>query len=133
MRPGTVLFFRDFRFKDGSCKDKLVIILNSPKGDDPFLLCPTTSQQHTRKNILGCHASDNYFYIDNKQDKFEKNTWVVFHSIYSFSASAILSSTFQGKVKQKFEMEPSLWRALKNCILQSVDIDQDYLEFIRSS
>jgi hypothetical protein len=132
MRPGTVLFFKDFRFKDGSSKDKLVIILNNPQGDDPFLLCPTTSQQYTRKRVLGCYSSDNYFFIDSNQDNFKKDTWVVFHNIYSYSAAAILSSSFAGQISQLFEIEPSLWSVIKNCILRSVDIDQDYLELIQN-
>ncbi|MDZ7723238.1 MAG: hypothetical protein U5R06_10645 [candidate division KSB1 bacterium] len=72
-----MLFFKDFIFKDGSSKDKLVIILNHPKGEEPYLLCTTTSQKHTRKKELGCHAKENYFYIDQDQDGFIKNTWVV--------------------------------------------------------
>ena len=82
MNAGTVLFFKDFIFRDGSSKDKLIIILNSPQNNEPFLFCPTTSQQHRRKSILGCHSEDNYYFIDERQDNFIKNTWVVFHIIY---------------------------------------------------
>ena len=130
MKPGTVLFFKDFKFKDGSSKDKLLIVLNQPRGEEPYLLCTTTSRKRRRKKELGCHAKENYFYIDQDQDGFIKNTWVVFHIVYAFSAPALVSSNFKGKLYQSFDLEPSLWTALKHCILQSMDIDQDYLELI---
>lgn len=131
MKPGTVLLFKDFVFKDGGKTDKLVIILNNPKGNEPYLLCPTTSQQHKRKAVLGCHAEDNYYYIDQRQDKLVKNTWVVFHEIYEYSAAQILKQRFTTGAKEILTIEETLWRAIKNCILKSKDIEQDFLEMIK--
>lgn len=133
MSPGTVFFFEDFVFADGDKGNKLVIVLNSPKGDEPYLLCPTTSQQHKRKKIIGCHAENNYYYIDEKQDRFVKNTWVVFHKIYPFSAAMMVKQSLQTLRKTEFTLEQTLWRAIKNCILKSKDIDQDYLKMIGRS
>ncbi|MBD3374284.1 hypothetical protein GF406_04545 [candidate division KSB1 bacterium] len=77
MRPGTVLVFKDFKFEDESTRDKLAIVLNKPKDDEPYLICLTTTQPHRKKAILGCHSKDNYFYIDSDQTSFIENTWVV--------------------------------------------------------
>jgi len=72
MTPGTVLFFKDFEFKDHGVSHKLLIVLNSPKieNSEPYLVCPTTSQQHKKSKAVGCHAEKNYFYVEEKQDKF---------------------------------------------------------------
>ena len=131
MNAGTVLLIKDFKFQDGTQKDKLLIVLNNPKDDEPFLLCPATSQQWRKSKILGCHSDDNYFYIDENQDKFLKNTWIVFHKLYSYSAALIVKESFQQNLFKKFAIEPTLWQAIKNCILQSKDIEIEYLEMIK--
>lgn len=131
MKAGTVLFFNDFKFYDGTTKDKLIILLNTPKTDEPYLVCLTTSRQWKRKNSLGCHSDNNYYYIDEKQDKFIENTWVVFHNIYEFSHAKILSALLKNNLNDKFDLDINLWSALKNCILKSIDIDQDYLNLIK--
>ena len=133
MQAGTTLFFKDFRFKDGGTSDKLVIVLNTPEKDQPYLLCPTTSKQHHRKSQLGCHSEDNYFYVDEKQDHFDVNTWILFHEIYEKKSAELLSEKFQGKLYMKFDLDTNLWKAVRNCILKSVDIELDYLEMIEKS
>jgi len=97
------------------------------------LLCPTTSKQHRKKKQLGCHAEKNYFYVDEKQDGFVDDTWIVFHEIYAKNPAELLSENFQGKLNRIFDLEKQLWQAIKNCILKSVDIELDYLEIIEKS
>ncbi|HOX84795.1 MAG TPA: hypothetical protein PKW76_16925 [bacterium] len=130
MIAGTVLFIKDFKFADGGTSNKLLIILNTPQKGEPYLVCPTTSQKNHRKPDLGCHSEDNYFYIDEKQDSFKLNTWVIFHRIYSFLTEDILNKKFKGSAVIEFQLNNTLWKCLKNCILKSKDIEQDYLEMI---
>lgn len=130
MKPGAIYFFKDFLFEDGGKADKLVVILNNPKGNEPYLLCPTTSKQHRRKAIIGCHSQDNYFFIDQRQDNLHMDTWIVFHKIYSHTAAQIKHRFDEGD-KEILVLEETLWRAIKNCILKSKDIEQDYLEMIK--
>lgn len=133
MQAGTALFFKDFRFKDGGISDKLVIVLNTPQKDQPYLLCPTTSKQHHRKSQLGCHSEANYFYVDENQDNFDVNTWILFHVIYEKESSELLSEKFRGKLYRMFDLDTNLWDAVRNCILKSGDIELDYLEMIEKS
>jgi hypothetical protein len=130
MKAGSILFFKDFQFEDGIKKDKLLLILNNPIDAEPYLLCPTTSQQHNRKKILGCHSQNNYYFIDQNQDKFVKDTWVVFHKIYPKDIASVIKSGIDRELIKKFELESSLWDTIKNCILKSIDIEQDFLEMI---
>lgn len=133
MKAGTVLYFLDFKFKDNTTKDKLVIILNTPKENEPYLLCTVTSQRKFRKSNLGCHSNENYYFIDEKKDKFYLDTWVVFHIIYPFQHDVILSALLKNKLFEKFELEETLWNAIKKCVMNSIDIDQDYIELIKNS
>lgn len=132
MKPGTILSFADFTFKDGGkSPKKLVVILNNPKANEPYLLCPTTSQPHKRKAVVGCHAEYSYYYIDQRQDNLLKNTWIVFHEIYSYSQAQILKQKFEIGAREILSLEQTLWVAIKNCILKSKDIEQDYLDMIK--
>jgi hypothetical protein len=131
MKSGDVYCFIDFEFEDGSKKDKLLIILNTPKDDEPFLLCLTTSQQKKwRNNQPGCHSQENYYFIDSEQDKFDKDTWIVFEKLYPFKVDKLLNSCLKDGTRALFELNINILKALKKCISKSNDIEQDYLEMI---
>jgi hypothetical protein len=134
MRAGDVFYFIDFNFKDGSSANKLLIILNTPQDDESYLVCLTTSQfKSWRKKQLGCHSDQNYFFVDSNQDEFDEDTWIVFDSIYELKVDKLLNSCFKDGSYKLFELETTLWNSLKNCILASEDIMQEYLEQIKKS
>ena len=57
MKPGTVVFHRDFTFNDGGVSDKLFIILNGGTNNKPYLILLTTSKSRGfRLSIEGCHS-----------------------------------------------------------------------------
>ncbi len=56
MKAGDVFYFINFKFKDGSTANKILIILNTPQDNEPYLVCLTTSvQKKWRTKELGCH------------------------------------------------------------------------------
>lgn len=131
MKAGDVFCFINFVFKDGqSSEKKLLIILNTPQNDEPYLCCLTTSQQKSKSKQLGCHSEKNYYFVDSNQDGFEKDTWIVFDFIYVLQQEKILNTKLIDGSHDLFELDSSLWKALKNCISKSKDIEQDYLEMI---
>jgi len=131
MIAGDVIYFIDFTFDDNSIQNKLLIILNNPQDDEPYLVCLTTSQQKKwRRKELGCHAEDNYYFVDKNQDEFDEDTWVVFEKIYTLDVAQVLNSCLKDGSYKLFELDKSLWKALKNCISKSKDVEQDYLEMI---
>ncbi|PJB01384.1 MAG: hypothetical protein CO127_04155 [Ignavibacteria bacterium CG_4_9_14_3_um_filter_36_18] len=133
MKAGDVFCFINFTFKDGdTAEKKLLIILNTPRGTEPYLACLTTSQQKWKSNQLGCHSEKNYYFVDSKQDNFDKDTWIVFDIIYKFPVERILNTRIKDGSYDLFELDSTLWKALKNCIAKSKDIEQDYLQMILS-
>ena len=131
MKAGDVFCFINFTFKDGEkAEKKLLIILNTPENDEPYLGCLTTSQQKSKIKQLGCHYKQNYYFVDSKQDGFDKDTWIVFDYIYLLPQEKILNAKLKDGSHDLFELDSSLWSALKNCISKSKDIEQDYLEMI---
>jgi len=135
MNPGTVLLFKDFIFKDGGISpQKLVLILAIPqKKNQDYLCCLATSQQHFKSEQLGCHPESNYFFIDARQSDFDKNTWIVFDRVYEFSLSKILSESFSDNLSVLFELKQDLWRAVRNCVCKSEDVELEYIHRIKKS
>lgn len=133
MKAGEVYCFHDFKFKDGSTSDHptLIIVLNSPQNNDPFLLIQTTSRQHFRKSAPGCHSEENYYYFPQGIDGFHTNTWVLFQ-VYEISYRVFVQDALQRKQFSIFTLSDQNWRALKNCILKSQDIELEILEKIRA-
>lgn len=131
MKAGSVLVYEQFVFHNGGIHPrKLILILNTPKANENYLLIPTTSQQHRRLNQPGCHSEQNYYFIAQGHTKFIKDTWIVFHEHYTKSQAEILKGLTDGKIKEIFEIETTLWNAIKNCILKSPDLPGDYEEMI---
>ena len=131
MKAGDVFYFINFKFSDESTRNKLLIILNTPKDDEPYLTCLTTSQpKKWRTKELGCHSEKNYYFVDSKQDNFNSDTWIVFEKIYPLEVSTLLNSCLKDGSYTLFELDPSLWKALRNCIAKSKDIEQIYLDMI---
>jgi len=131
MIAGDVIYFVDFKFSNGNIRNKLIIILNTPQNDEPYLICITTSQPKSwRTNQLGCHSDQNYYFVDSNQDNFDKDTWIVFEKVYEMEVDKLLKSCLKDGSYKLFELEPTLWKAIKNCITKSQDIEQDYLELI---
>lgn len=131
MKAGDVFCFFNFEFEDGSTQTKLLIILNTPVNDEPYLVCLTTSQfKKWRSNKPGCYSEHNYYFVDSKQDNFSKDTWVLFDRIFEIDAVKLLNSHFKDGSYSLFELAPDLWKAMKNCVLKSKDIELKYLEMI---
>ena len=134
MKSGEVIYFINFKFEDGSKENKLLIILNNPVGDEPYLVCLTTSKHKPwRKKQLGCHSEQNYFFVDSTQDNFDLDTWIIFEKVYPLKIDKILNSCLKDGSYKLFELEPTLWKTIKDCIAKSKDIEQDYLAMIMRS
>jgi hypothetical protein len=131
MKAGDVFYFINFKFTDGSTANKILIILNTPQNDEPYLVCLTTSvYKKWRSKELGCHSDKNYYFIDAKQDNFDADTWIIFEKVYELDVAKLLNSCLKDGTYKLFELETTLLKALKDCIAKSKDIEQDYLEKI---
>jgi hypothetical protein len=48
---GSIFVAENFIFSDGTKGKKLLVLLNNPASNDPYLLVKTTSQKHSKPDI----------------------------------------------------------------------------------
>jgi hypothetical protein len=82
MKAGQVFFDPNFTFHDGETKAKLFVTLNDGQ-DGSYLTVLTTSQQHHKSGVAGCHISQfpsNFHFPAGSA--FPDDTWLMLGSIY---------------------------------------------------
>jgi len=125
MTRGTILFHDRFRFTDGEIGEKLLIILNNPKDDQPYLICKTTSHCKNFITTEGCHSKKSIYHIKANKDGFPCDTWVQLDEIFEFSKEELLKAHFADKTcTVKNCLSEATIRAILNCIWKSEDISQ---------
>lgn len=123
MQKGTILFHRDFIFKNGARGEKLIITLNEPVNDEPYLCCKTTSQCQYEITTEGCRVDKNIYMIKAKYDCFPDDTWVQFHELYPFTANEFLKVALEDKTCEvKGCLREQTINAIRNCIKKSDDV-----------
>jgi len=132
LKPGCILFDTNFVFKDNEIGEKLIILLNNPRKNEPFLFCRTTSIEkppYTTKTPLGCQKNSQYFFI-KACNFFPKDTWLLLYEIYEYDYTYMLNKHFKQQMKIIDSMDDNIIRQIKNCIKGSIDISEKYLEMI---
>jgi hypothetical protein len=130
MKQGTVYFHRGCRFHDGEIGDKLFIILNTPRQNEYYITCKTTSQQKWRSNKEGCNSTDNYYVIRENDDFFIERTWIQFHEYYRISQELIQRFVKNGIITKKADLRNQTIKAIINCVGKSEDISGLYWSMI---
>ncbi len=130
MKKGTVYFHQNYLFPDGETSDKLFIILNTPREDEFFITCKTTSQQKDRSENEGCHHVDNFYVLRENYDFFSQKTWVQFHVYYPVSQIRLFDLQKRGIIAKKAELRDQTIKAIINCIGKTEDIQGLYWSMI---
>ena len=130
MNKGTILFHRDFQFHNGQSGEKLIIVLNTPKDNEPYLCCKTTSKQKFGIEREGCHSQKNIYVITPNFDWFKMKTWVQFHELYEVEPEKFLQAHFTGDLDVKGELKENTIRAIVNCIKRSDDVSKYHLTLL---
>lgn len=134
MTAGSIIVYHQFTFHDGGTSpQKLLVILNNPKAGEKYIVIPTTSKQHNKSKIPGCHSEHNYYFIDKGHTKFKTETWIVFSDYYELGQAEMLKGITENKIDDLFDLEITLWNSIRNCILKSVDLPSDFEEMIKRS
>jgi hypothetical protein len=131
MKSGTIIYDTKFQFADGSTLDKLIIIV-AELGND-FLAVKTTTRQRHMNNTSGCQINDKppNFYIPAHASWFNKDTWVELDEIFEID-STLLNIKLRDRVAAKRgAVSDDLLKQILDCALQSQDIEQYYMEFLR--
>jgi len=79
---GAIYFHPSFEFKNGDTGRKLVLLLNTPSKNDPYLFVKTTSRQKDKPLRPGCIEERSLFFIPAGTTFFKENTWVELYERY---------------------------------------------------
>lgn len=131
MDRGTILYHRAFEFKDGDAGQKLLIILNTPQNDAPYLCCKTTSKPKNGLEKEGCYSNKNIYVLNPSAQCFKEKTWVQFHELYEFDSRLFLQAHFRGDLDIKGQLPVQTTNAIVNCINKSVDISKHHLMLLK--
>ncbi len=113
---GVIYHHPKLIFHDGAIGKKYLILLNSPKENEPYLFVKTTSQQKNRPIKAGCIKERSLFFIPAGKTFFQKDTWVQFYDLYEFTPSEIDNNkeiTIEGTLSVKLIDE------IVNCLFLS--------------
>lgn len=130
MKAGDILYHNEYQYPDGSSGIKLLILLNIPKNEEPYLFCEVTSQQHFRSKTFGCNSYRQYFFIPATRDWFNKNTWIKLDTITGWKTASILKDKFDGKLDIKGKLSTNIFNAVKNCVRKIDTINNKYKKMI---
>lgn len=93
-------------------------------------------EQHQQKNLpnitktpSGCQKKSQYFFI-NACNFFPKDTWLLLYEIYEYDYTCMLNKHFKQQMKIVNFIDDDILRQIKNCIKNSIDISEKYLEMI---
>ena len=120
---GEILYVENFVFGDGGRSPKIVLVLNEPKPDDPYLLILTTSQKGRKEDREGCHSKDFYYVLRKGIDWFDEPlTWVMFDDIKEMLFNQYTEWLSQRSVQSRGHLKPQTLAAISNCVRNSVDV-----------
>jgi len=120
MKKGEVVFRPNYAFPNGITSDKLLIVLNDPTPNEPYLFLLTTSKQKRREKTPGCHSSSGYYVIPKNIDFFtEPATWILFNTVTECTFEDEAKELKAGNFKTMCCLKDTTMRAIINCIKQS--------------
>lgn len=132
MNAGTILFHKNFVFKDGTAADKYLVVL--AEAESILVVAKTTSKGHNYRNDHGCQAS-NYspaFLLTAGCCFLPKNTWVCFSEFYELPKAKVFSEIMVGKIQQRGVLDSELAKDVQACAVSTDDISVKQEALIRA-
>lgn len=131
MSKGNIFHFPDFVFHDGAHGDKLMVVLNEPQENEPYLMCKTTSQTRYGITTEGCRSDLSLFVTSRKP--LNVKTWILFGSsaVYEFSQNDINEKLLSCEIRKIGCFEISVINSIVNCFKRSDDISKYHLQLLR--
>ena len=128
MSPGTILFDRNFQFKDGEVGEKIFILLNNGSSGT-YVSVKTTSNGSRYGLTAGCQVLERFpnFFIPVHAACLNDNTWVQLHVFYEFNAADLMQTVMSGEIHRIGVLPEKLANELISCSSHSNDITEDQL------
>lgn len=130
---GSVYLHTDFQFPNGDKGRKLLIQLNTPSQDEPYLFVQTTSQPKNRPATPGCIPHRSLFFVEANKPFFDKNTWIQLHPVYEFDQAYLLQNSFRGDLQEVGTIPKQKVNEIANCFKRIDDVTPYQLKLIQKS
>jgi len=133
MARGAVYYHPQFKFHDNETGVKRFVILNEPRGDEPFLVAKTTTNLRNRQHAIGCNPAQRVFYVPSGNEMpFPLDTLVQLGELYEFSTADLMRASLQDKIlEHKGELSALTMSQLVNCLKKlKNDIPEAYFQMI---
>lgn len=113
---GTILFHKNFVYEDGTAGRKYLILLNTPKKNDPYLVVKTTSQRKNKPQTAGCIERLSLFFIPARTAFFPVDTWV---QLYSLEAVDQDYATKSPHIEEVGNLKQEVIAGIIDCLLKT--------------
>ena len=123
MTPGTILFDRNFQFKDGELGEKIFIVLNDGMRGF-YVAVKTTSKGRLFGNLHGCQVTERYpnFLLTLGCCILEKRTWVQLDTFFDFVSGGLMEKVVTNQIQRIGILGDELTRELLVCITHAEDL-----------
>ena len=118
MAKGEIYHHSQFPFHDGQIGDKLFVVLNDPRNDEPYIVVRTTSNLRNRPYQKGCNPEFGDFFFPSGTEKlFPKDTLIQLVETYEFSRDEFLKGCLQDKIISSIgSLSSNALAQLINCV-----------------
>ncbi len=117
---GTVFHHEQFVFKNGEIGNKLLVLLNTPNKNDPYLFVKTTSQRKGKPIKKGCLENLKLFFVPAITASFPDPTWIQLYDIYEFLYEEVEKDK---RFKIISHLESKLFNEIIDCLFISCPDD----------
>ena len=133
MKPGAILFHKDFLFSDGTSKHKYVVVIGT--GPSSVVVAKTTSKGHNYRNDHGCQAGNHFaaFLLTLGCCCLQKNTWICFSEFYEIKTQTLTAKLVAGEVYQYGQLDPEITRDVQVCAAGCDDLEKAHEDLVRAS
>ena len=124
MKPGAILYDRDFVYSDGERGEKLLVLLNDGE-IGYYIVVKTTSNGIHKGRKLGCQLTDNYpnFFLPEGSCWFCKDTWIGLDRFFESDVHKLLDKRFSRQIIElRGNLSPKITCSLLECAIKSEDI-----------
>jgi hypothetical protein len=133
MKSGTILFDRNFQFRDSQETGKKLCIVVFDAGNVIFSFVVTTKSKGKNRET-GCQPKDNppNLYIPKGLTWFTEETWVLVNILYDLPEYVLSAKINDGTILVYDDvLTPSTLKQIFECALRSPDLDGFDKDFIR--
>lgn len=113
---GVIFHHRRLVFHNGFVGKKYLILLNTPSGNEPYLLVKTTSQKKDKPTHPGCIKKRSLFFIPADKTFFPKDTWIQLFEIYPIPPEDIESDK---NISIAGNLDAKLIDDIVNCLFEA--------------